>query len=196
MSGQETEQPGSKHKTEDECDVCRRHRGTRSEQTAHNPADPRDPPVKQQEKSRRSTDQGAAAERLEVEGPIDSHDILHRHRAPCAATRAKDAAPIDDATRGRGDVSAVSAARPSGPKMRCSASRRWRVCSSPSRHPSGVKTSLLSLVCSAVTSRRSSSTLRPTFIGYQVIARIIPAGSMTKVARTVALVCAPGCSMP
>src|SRR5260370_36136148 len=106
MSGQETEQPGSKHKTEDECDVCRRHRGTRSEQTAHNPADPRDPPGKQQEKSPRSADQAAAAERLEGEGPIESHDILHCHRAPCAATRATDAAPTDEAALGRRAVCA------------------------------------------------------------------------------------------
>src|SRR5882672_12525154 len=126
MPGQETEQPGTKQKTENECDVCRRHRGTRSEQTSHNPADPRAPPVEQQEKSRRSADQGAAAERLEVEGPIERHDILHRHRAPCEATRAKDAAPIDEATLGRGDVCAASAFGPSGPKMRCSASRSWR----------------------------------------------------------------------
>ena len=42
----------------------------------------------------------------------------------------------------------------------------------------------------------TAETLRPTFIGYQMIARIIPSGSMTKVARTVALVCAPGCSIP
>src|SRR5580700_7721867 len=59
-----------------------------------------------------------------------SHDILHRHRAPCVATRAKDAAPADEATRGRGDVGAAGAASPSGLKIRCSASRRWRVRSS------------------------------------------------------------------
>ncbi len=37
---------------------------------------------------------------MEVEGPIESHDILHRHRTPCDATRAQDAAPIDETTRG------------------------------------------------------------------------------------------------
>jgi hypothetical protein len=34
---------------------------TRFEQTSHNPADPRDPSVEQQEESPRSADQGAAA---------------------------------------------------------------------------------------------------------------------------------------
>jgi hypothetical protein len=42
----------------------------------------------------------APPSRLEVEGPIESHDILHRHRTPCDATRAQDAAPIDETTRG------------------------------------------------------------------------------------------------
>jgi hypothetical protein len=51
--------------------------------------------------------------------------------------------------------------------------------------------SLLSLVCNAVTSRRCSSTLRPTFIGYQVIARIIPSGS--EAAEVTADLVAGGC---
>src|ERR1700726_2488128 len=51
----------------------------------------------------------------------NGHDILHRHRAPCEATRAKDAAPADEATRGAGVGWGARAASPSGEKTRCRA---------------------------------------------------------------------------
>jgi len=67
----------------------------------------------------------SGGQRREIERRFKLHGRPAFHAAPRDATRAKDAAPADEATGGRdcGRDSARNACSPVGLKMRCSASR-------------------------------------------------------------------------